>query len=51
LFCNKIWNFVREQGYAALNGNVYELHRIHGLISLGMDYTGNLMFSVLLTGT
>jgi hypothetical protein len=51
LFCNKIWNFVGEQNYAALKGNVYELRRIHGLISLGMGYTGNLMLPVLLTGT
>jgi len=51
LFCNNIWNLVGEQDYAALKGNFYELHRIHGLISLGIGYTGNLMLSVLLTGT
>jgi len=44
VFCNKIWNFAEEQGYAALKGKGYELGRIHGLISLGMGYTGNLCF-------
>jgi hypothetical protein len=51
LFYNKIWNFVWKQDYAALKGKVYELHRINGLISFGMGYTGDLMSSVLLTGT
>ena len=51
LFCNKIWIFVGEQYYVALKGNVYELLRIHGLISLGVGYTGNLLPSDLLRGT
>jgi hypothetical protein len=36
---NKIWNFVVKQDDAALKGNIYELHRISGLISFGLGYT------------